>query len=109
MLGQYKKSVSRLVFYHAIMMITSGLRNTDCCMIYICTCMYIHKYLLFLHQEERKRKKEEEERKKREMRAEKMAEFEKWKNPPKPNFVIQKRDDGGVSITGEGVGCCCCC
>jgi len=25
------------------------------------------------------------------MRAQKMAEFEKWKNPPKANFVISKR------------------
>jgi len=33
---------------------------------------------------------EEEERKQRE-RAMKKAEFEKWKNPPKPNFVISKR------------------
>ena len=33
---------------------------------------------------------EEEDRKQRE-RAMKKAEFEKWKNPPKPNFVISKR------------------
>lgn len=43
-------------------------------------------------EEERKRKKlEDEERKKRE-RAQKLAEFEKWKNPPKANFVISKRE-----------------
>lgn len=43
-------------------------------------------------EEERKKKKlEDEERKKRE-RAQKMAEFEKWKNPPKANFVISKRE-----------------
>jgi len=32
-------------------------------------------------------------------RARKMAEFEKWKNPPKANFVISKRataEDGDV-------------
>lgn len=45
-------------------------------------------------EEERKRKKEEEENKRREDRAKKMAEFEKYKNPPKPNFVITKRADG---------------
>jgi len=27
-------------------------------------------------------------------RAQKMAEFEKWKNPPKANFVISKRLGG---------------
>lgn len=43
-------------------------------------------------EEERKKKKEEEERSKKEARAAKMAEFEKWKNPPTPNFVITKKD-----------------
>lgn len=38
----------------------------------------------------RRQKMEEEDRKQRE-RAMKKAEFEKWKNPPKPNFVISKR------------------
>jgi len=33
---------------------------------------------------------EDEEKRQRE-RALKKAEFEKWKNPPKPNFVISKR------------------
>lgn len=47
-------------------------------------------YILAL-QEERKRKKEEEEHKKQRDRVAKMAEFEKWKNPPKANFVISKR------------------
>ena len=37
---------------------------------------------------------EEEERRQRE-RAMKKAEFEKWKNPPKPNFVISKRSGSG--------------
>ncbi len=48
-------------------------------------------------QEERKRKKEEEELKKKEERAKKMADFEKLKNPAKPNFVITKRA-GGVNV-----------
>lgn len=43
-------------------------------------------------EEERKRKKEDEERAKRDARAAKMAEFEKWKNPPTRNFVITKKD-----------------
>lgn len=42
-------------------------------------------------EEERKRKKVEEEEKKKSQRANKMAEFEKWKNPPKANFVISKK------------------
>lgn len=42
----------------------------------------------------RKAKKEEEENAKREARAAKMAEFEKWKNPQKRNFVISKREGG---------------
>lgn len=59
-------------------------------------------------EEERKRKKEEEEHKKQRDRVAKMAEFEKWKNPPKANFVISKRlaaasgDDD--SDQGEGKG-----
>ena len=44
-------------------------------------------------QEERKRRKEEEEAKKKEERLRKTAEFEKWKNPPKRNFVITKKAD----------------
>lgn len=43
-------------------------------------------------EEERKRKKNEEEERKKSQRAQKMAEFEKWKNPPKANFVISKRE-----------------
>ena len=42
-------------------------------------------------EEERKRKKVDEEERKKRDRAQKMAEFEKWKNPPKANFVISKR------------------
>lgn len=42
-------------------------------------------------EEERKRKKEEEESRKKGERALKMAEFEKWKTPPKANFVISKK------------------
>lgn len=47
-------------------------------------------------EEERKRRKEEEEAKKKEERLRKTAEFEKWKNPPKRNFVITKKaeDEG---------------
>lgn len=53
-------------------------------------------------EEERKRKKEEEEQARRAKRAEKMAEFEKFKNPAKPNFVITKKEGGGVSVGTEG-------
>ena len=42
-------------------------------------------------QEERRRKKEEDDQNRRAARALKMAEFEKWKNPPKANFVISKK------------------
>jgi len=45
-------------------------------------------------EEERKRKKEEEDQKRRNARAQKMAEFEKWKNPQKANFVISKKASG---------------
>lgn len=45
-------------------------------------------------QEERKRKKEDDDLKKKAARAQKMAEFEKWKNPPKANFVISKKAPG---------------
>jgi len=46
-------------------------------------------------EEEKKRKKEEEEEKKKKERAQRMAEFEKMKNPAnKPNFVITKRSEG---------------
>jgi len=45
-------------------------------------------------QEERKRKKEEDDQNRRAARAQKMAEFEKWKNPPKANFVISKKAGG---------------
>jgi len=43
--------------------------------------------------EERKRKKEEDEQRKKAERMQKMAEFEKWKTPPKANFVISKKLD----------------
>jgi len=43
-------------------------------------------------EEERKKKKSEEEEKKRAARDAKMAEFEKWKNPSTPNFVIERKD-----------------
>jgi len=50
-------------------------------------------------EEERKRKKEEDEVRKKGERAQKLAEFEKWKTPPKANFVISKKlaaEGGGV-------------
>ena len=46
-------------------------------------------------EEERRRKKLEEEERKKGERAQKMAEFEKWKNPPKANFVISKKTSSG--------------
>ena len=46
---------------------------------------------MLLIQEAKRRMKSEEEEKRQRERAKKMAEFEKWKNPPKPNFVIAKR------------------
>lgn len=49
-------------------------------------------------EEDRKRKKDEDEQKKHYARAQKQAEFEKWKNPPKANFVISKKEHG----EGEG-------
>ena len=57
--------------------------------------------MYMLLQEERKRKKEEEEQKKHKDRLLKMAEFEKWKNPPKANFVISKRL---AAASGDDVG-----
>jgi len=58
-------------------------------------------------EEERKRKKEEEEVRKKGERAQKMAEFEKWKTPPKANFVISKKlaaATGGEEEQDEGEG-----
>jgi len=61
-------------------------------------------------EEERKRKKEEEEIRKKEGRAQKMAEFEKWKTPQKANFVISKKlaaadgEEGDADQTEEGEG-----
>ena len=54
-------------------------------------------------QEERTAKKKAEEAAKLAARAEKMAEFEKWKNTSKPNFIISKRSDGGAAA-GDGDG-----
>jgi len=49
-----------------------------------------------LHVQEAKRKaKEEEAERRKEERAKKMAEFDKFKNPTGPNFVISKRAGGG--------------
>lgn len=60
-------------------------------------------------EEERKRKKEEEEIRKKGERAQKMAEFEKWKTPQKANFVISKKlaaaaGDEGDDQAEEGEG-----
>lgn len=52
-------------------------------------------------EEERQAKKKAEEAEKNQARAAKMAEFEKWKNDAKPNFIITKRGDGGLP-SGEG-------
>lgn len=58
-------------------------------------------------EEEARRKKEEEERAakkkaeelaKNQARAEKMAEFEKWKNVSKPNFIISKKSSSGGDV-----------
>jgi len=46
-------------------------------------------------EEDKRRKKEEEDQTKQKARANKMAEFEKWKNPSKPNFVISKKSEDG--------------
>jgi len=46
-------------------------------------------------EEEKKRKKEEDDEKKKVQRASKQAEFEKWKNPSTPNFVISKGQKTG--------------
>lgn len=43
-------------------------------------------------EEDRKNKKDSEDNKRREARDQKMAEFDKFKNVSKPNFVISKRD-----------------
>lgn len=53
-------------------------------------------------EEERRRKKDEEEESRRSARAAKMAEFEKWKNPPTPNFVITKKSGGGGGGDEDG-------
>lgn len=52
-------------------------------------------------EEERRAKKEAEEMKRREARAQRMAEFEKWKNPPQRNFVITKREDGSSGLAND--------
>jgi len=54
-------------------------------------------------EEERKRKKEEDEMRRKGERAQKMAEFEKWKTPPKANFVISKKvaEEGGDEAEAE--------
>jgi len=52
-------------------------------------------------EEDRKRKKEEEESRKKGERALKMAEFEKWKTPPKANFVISKKLSAASGEEGD--------
>lgn len=51
-------------------------------------------------EEDRRRKKEEEEESRRRDRAQLIAEAEKWKNPPKPNFVIMKKASASSELTG---------
>ncbi len=60
--------------------------------------MWRNIFFFFRLQEERKAKKAEEETRKKEERAKKMADFEKLKNPGKPNFVVTKRAGGGVGV-----------
>jgi len=55
-------------------------------------------------EEERKKKKEEEDARKKGERAHKMAEFEKWKTPPKANFVISKKTAASGEEVEEGEG-----
>lgn len=55
-------------------------------------------------EDEKKKAKEEEQRKRKEERAKKMAEFDKFKNPTGPNFVISKRGGGGGGGEAEGEG-----
>lgn len=53
-------------------------------------------------EEDRSAKKKAEEAEKCTARAEKMAEFEKWKNTSKPNFIISKKADvPGVPSGGD--------
>ena len=47
-----------------------------------------------MSQDEKRKKKDEEDQKKQRERAKKMAEFEKWKNPTGPNFVISRKSEG---------------
>lgn len=57
-------------------------------------------------EEERNSKKKAEELAKNSARAEKMAEFEKWKNVQKPNFIITKKSStsgGGDDEDEEGL------
>lgn len=49
-------------------------------------------------EEAKKKQKEEEDSKKQKERAKKLAEFEKLKNPDKPNFVISKRTGSGDEV-----------
>jgi len=55
-------------------------------------------------EEDRKRKKEEDELRKKGERAQKMAEFEKWKTPQKANFVISKKLSAAEGEEGEDQG-----
>jgi len=55
-------------------------------------------------EEDRKRKKEEDEVRKKGDRAQKMAEFEKWKTPQKANFVISKKLSAAGDETEESEG-----
>lgn len=63
----------------------------------------VHKLI----QESKKRQKTEEEDRKQKERAHKLAEYEKLRNPAKPNFVIKKKsgdekDDDEEAEVGLG-------
>lgn len=52
-------------------------------------------------EEEKRRKKDEEDERRKKERKDKAAEFEKWKNPSKPNFVISRKSESGEEGPGE--------
>ncbi|ESN96854.1 hypothetical protein HELRODRAFT_178654 [Helobdella robusta] len=52
-------------------------------------------------EEEKRKKKEEDEQNTIKERARKLAEFEKLKNPGKPNFVISKKNEDGSEVEEE--------
>lgn len=57
-------------------------------------------FIFLFSQEAKRRQKEEEEAKRKKDRESRKAEYDKFANASKPNFVISKREDGG---SGGGV------